>query len=482
MDIDKYKSAAIWASVKEILEEEKPNPFKTRMEAILHTEEEEYDLFRMVALDQVRDYTNAMMDDTQLKAYVPLGDYVFLVYAHRENLEITITTTYLKSLGDREDKDKEIVKIRYKAILDPDSPRLEASDYSNVSQKALNLADMLTVKFRLMDRNVEPLRVKTTQGVFRGITPKKLITNLLLGESQKVTVDGKPSVEGLDLVDPDRTETNVQVTIPSGTFVCEIPTYIQERANGVYKNGIGTYYQRYNKKPEKKKPLWFVYPLYDHERFEGSKGKEVAIFYAVPPKMATRAEKTYKVESGMIEIAIATDKITTNTTNVTQLNHGIGYRLTDSDAYMKKPVKVKDSGEAEGMRANLNREVGFMERKDGLNYVPVIRDITTNPYNEISKVATRQTGILKFIWENAEADYLYPGMPCKYCYMQDNELTEVKGTLVGVHASTVLQSSIAEHPRFTTHCVVLVATDAQVKPPEFDKKVGYRVKDDEEQT
>lgn len=480
MELDKYKSASIWASVKEILEEKKENSFKVRLEGVLHTEDEDYDLYRIVGFHTFRDYTKAMMDDIQMSAYIPLGDYIYLVYGNKDHLEVTITTTYLRAVGDKEDKDQEIIKTRYKAILDHSNPTFETSDFSNVSQQALNLSQVLTIQFRLVDRNVEPLRVKMTQGVFRGVAPDQLIKGLLLGESQKVKIDGKPAVEGLDLCKPDKTETSTQVVIPSGTFICEIPTYLQERAGGVYKYGIGTYYQRYKKAgsppSERQKPLWFVYPLYDHERFEGGKDRDVVTFFAAPSKLAGGVEKTFRTDSGTVEVVIATDKVTVTGTTVSQLNRGVGYRFADTNAFMKKPVKIK-AGEAEAVRANLNREVGFMERKDGLQYVPVIKDLTSNPYHEISQVSTRQTSLLKFTWENAIADLLYPGMPAKYCYMQDNELAEVKGTVVSVHAATLLLSSIAEHPRYTTHCVVTVATNSNVKPPEYDKEIGYAVQD-----
>lgn len=469
MDIGKYKESSIWASVKPILEQEKDNEIKIRLEAVIHADGQDYDVFRLMSFDVVRDYVTNMMDVIQVGIQVPLGDYQWLVHPKRDALEMTITKTYLKSVGDKEDKDKDKEKIKYKCIVDPSNPAHETSDIHNFSQQAINLADMVMVKFRLVDLKVEPLRVKMVQGSYRGIKPADLIKSVMIGESQKVKVDGKPAADGIDLVEPDKKEPSTQIVLPSGTFMFEVPTFIQERCGGVYKNSIGTYFQRY-----KKKALWFVYPLLDFERFEGSKERDVAVFYSAPPKIAGFVEKTWKVEGGKIEIIVGTEKNFRNTTAVTQLNDGVGFRFMDNNAFMKKPVKINGENEPEAMRANLNREVGFMERKDGLQYAPVIRDITSNVYHETAKVAHRQMGIVKFVWQNSDPDLLYPGMPMKYCFMQDNEPQELFGTILGVHGTTNNLATVAENARYVTHTIVSCAMGTPgLKDPKFKKEIAY---------
>ncbi|HXQ33706.1 MAG TPA: hypothetical protein VN843_06825, partial [Anaerolineales bacterium] len=126
-----------------------------------------------------------------------------------------------------------------------------------------------------------------------------------------------------------------------------------------------------------------------------------------------------------------------------------------------------------GARGNLNREVGFVNRGDGLIYAPVVKDISTNSFNETSKVTSRQTTILHFGWEHADESLIYPGMPMKFCYMQNDELCELKGTILGIHAMRMRQGTIAESDRYSTHCILSVAAEINTQLPEYDGEQSF---------
>src|ERR1700752_132670 len=343
MDVSRWQSSPIYLVVREITDG-KDVPYKSSLKATLHTVDQDYPVFKITSQDLVRDYNKMMMDDVQVTVMVPLGDYIYLVYPNKEHLEMTIVKTPLMSIGDADDTSKGIEEIRYKCIFDITNPSFSSTDFGSFSQEALNSTQFVTFKFRLMDRNIEPLRVKMVQGVFRGVTASDLIKSILLGESQKILIDGQPAVIGLDLVEPDNQSINGQVVLSSGTHICEVPTILQEKYKGVYKYGIGTYYQRYYQNT----PMWFVFPLFDFDRFDGGSEKNVAIFYSAPPKFTTGIERTYRVNAGVVEIIVTTDKHQINVTDVTQLNEGVGFRLIDSNAFMKKPVLIDEKGSAIG--------------------------------------------------------------------------------------------------------------------------------------
>lgn len=463
MDIDKFKQSPIWASVRDIINGD-DNPIKVRVSATVHTQDYDYDAFKIYSIDYIRDYMNAMTDDCQIKLLIPLGDYAYLIEPNKNNIEITVNTIHLQSIGDAEDSSAEIEKVRYKAIFDPSNPTFGSTDVANYTQKTMNNADILTIKFRLMDRNVEPLRIKTVHGIFRGITPEALTQSILLGESQKIIVDDKPAASGIDIVTPDRTEINDQVVIASGTFIYEVPTYLQEKAGGFYKYDIGTYFQRY-----KGETLWFIYPLYNYNRFDEDKERDVMIFYSVPPRYTGGIERTYRIEPGVVEAIVTSNKVQIDASDLSQLNRGVGYRLADAAAFMKKPIQLDEESSAIGARANLNQELVLLERDDGLNYAPVIRDIATNHYLEISKLSARRAALIRFIWENSDASLIYPGMPVKYSFIQNDEVISIKGTILNVHASMMKQGTLSESGRYTTKCVITIATELNTVLPTFEE-------------
>ncbi len=467
MNLANWRSSPVYLAVRDIFASEDP-PFRNRLKAVLHTSDRDYTVFKILSEEIVKDYSKSMMEDIRLTCSIPLGDYITLVYPNKDNLEMTVTRTPMKARGDSNNGKKNIQQIKYKCLFEPINPSFTSSEISNYDQATLNNSQFVTVYFRLMDRNAEPLRVKMTQGVFRGIGPEEMIKAILLSESQQILVDGKPAAEGLDIVKPDKTKAISQVVLSSGTHMCEVPTMIQENYDGVYKYGIGTFFQRYNGVP-----MWFVYPLFDFDRFDGREERDVAIFYSAPPKFTQGAERTYRVNPGVLEVVVTTDKHQINVSEIKQLNEGVGFRLMDTDAFMKKPAIIDADGEPVGARANLNREVNLLERKDGLNYVPVIKNFATNPYHETSKIASRTHTLLHFGWDNADETLIYPGMPMKFCYMEDNQYRELKGTILGLQAFRIREGNQIENDRFSTKCVISVATELNTQLPTYDGEKSF---------
>lgn len=464
MDLGKWQSSPAYLSVRDITNGDDV-PYKSKLSGVLHTVEHDYKIFKILSQHIVRDYNETMMDDVQVKIMVPLGDYIYLVYPNKDNLEMTIRKTPLNSMGSGENSASSIEETRYKCVFDTTNPSFTGTEFANYNQSTLNNTQFVDIKMKLMDRNVEPLRIKTVQGIFRGVSSSELIKSILLGESQNILIDGSPAVSGMDMVEPDNQIPNDQIILSSGTYICEVPTILQERYNGIYKYGIGTYYQRYNKNT----PTWFIFPLFDFDRFDGGGEKNIAIFYSAPSKYTMGIERTYRVKSGVLEVIVSSEKHQMNVSDVTQLNEGVGFRMVDTAAFMKKPVMIDETGSAVGARGNLNREVAFINRKDGLNHTPVVRNYSTNSYHETSKISARQATILQFGWENADESLIYPGMPMKYCYMQNNEFCELKGTILGIHSIRTRQGTIAEDDRYLTKCILSIATELNTQLPSFDK-------------
>jgi len=314
----------------------------------------------------------------------------------------------------------------------------------------------MDVYLELVDRSLEPLRIKTTGGAFRNVTVKDVCTALLMSESNMVTIDGKPSVAGVDVVEPDNTDTLSNVVIPHGTRLTSIPTLLQQR-HGIYNRGIGTYFQNFNGKK-----MWFVYPVYDTERFD-DKGKKV-IFYAVPQERFPQLDKSYTIDGDLLKIAVTAQKRYVDTAEVALMNAGSGYRMPDARSFMTKPVMLGEDG-PKASRANLNHEVAVKERDDNLNFAPV-SGASSNPFQQRSAILSRSMAQIDLVWECSDVSLIYPGMPCKFMYLSRGKVISVKGTILFVHGLSSRVENF-DASAYTQVCRISIACSALSHLPEL---------------
>lgn len=443
------EESPLWADIRNVLSS-KNNSIRFEYRALLHTEKEDYNIMKVVAIDFVRDYANNIGDTIFLSFMMPLGDYRNKLYPYKDNLEISLKKIVLEEVGSTQKKNSKIVVERYKAaFLSDRNPNVSASETEMYDAESLNKMDVVEVKVQLLDRSLEPLRIKTTAGVFRQVTVKKLIHALLMGESQKISIDGKPAVDGMDIVEPNNTDVLNHVILPQGLHITAIPTFLHEKVSGVYAGGIGTYLQIYNEKK-----LWFIYPLFNLKRFDENVSK--AIIYAIPKEKLTFSDRTYKKEGEILHILATSAKVFKDAGETDYMNKGSGFRITDARAFMKKPVKLTEDG-PQGSRVNLNHEVAIADRKDGLNYAPVSStNVTANPFREYSKVLARSVARLDLEWENCDISLLYPGMPCKYLFLQKEKIVELKGIILYVHGLTSLQGNKFTETSYKSTCQITI--------------------------
>jgi len=448
----------LWLDIKRILQG-KTNRVRFEYKGTLHTPKEDFEITKILTIDIVRNYVKNIGDEIFLQIMMPLGDYVKRLYPHRQNLEITIKRTSLFEAGQEKNTNDDIDVERYKAIFIYDkNPQIKTSDFDNIDKTSLDLTQILTVEFQLLNRALEPLRIKTTGGIFSNKNPKEVMQVLLGGESLKVLIDGKPSIDGIDIVEPDNTEKLSHVVIPQGTHVAAIPTYMQERMGGVYNAGIGTYLQTY-----KNKRYWFVYPLYKYTRFKTDKGPK-AIFYSTPPYRYPIVERTFRVEGDNIYILAMSTKKYIDKAEADMMNTGIGFRQADARAFMKKPVLLDEKGSVVGIKNRLVSEVGLKSRDDGLNYAPISNErISANPFKQYSQINAKNGANLRFSWYNANPNLLYPGMPCKFVYLENDRVKEINGIILFVHVSIDLEQKGVLGISYYTHSEVTIFAE-----PTFD--------------
>lgn len=426
-----YDHSTLWLEVRELIRNSngaKLFDFK----GILHTEKEDIAIWDLNPIATERDYLTQVGDTKVVRFKMPMGDYVNRLHPFRDNLEFTIRRTPLSEAGQQRKINTEISVIRYKALFNPkNNPPVGASDVQMYNIRDLNTIDMVEVQIELCHRSLEALRIKSTSGVYKDQYVDNFLKAVIGYEVNQVLVDGRPCVDVVSIVPPDNASLTPHITVPTGTRLVNLPTFLQHEL-GIYNRGIGTFFQVY-----RGKRTFFVYPTYDTERFSGDEPK--IVFYAVPQDKLPQLDRSYTVEGNIVKVAVTAQRVYTDSAEINTMNVGNGFRMADARSFMKKPVEFDENG-PKGNRARVNHELVIKNRKDGLDYAPVVQGgPSSNPYIQKSKILQSSLGQLDIVWENADEELIYPGMPCRYTYLSQGKAISVKGTVLFVHGLTTRQ-------------------------------------------
>ena len=451
-----FEKTPLWLDVRKIFNSV-TKPVKFRISGILHTEDEDIDIVKIIEIDNCRDYVNNIGDVVFISFIMPLGDYAQRFYPYRANLELTIVRELEEEVGNSIKSNQPILKEKYKAIFLPDvNMNIRANELESKDRFSLNLQDIVTVKLQLMNRSLEPLRIKTVGGTYQGYNQYTLIRTLLGGESLKVLVEGKKSIDGIDVVAPDNVKIRPDTLIPHGTLITSIPTFLQEKVGGVYNAGIGTYLQSYNDKL-----IWFVYPLFRTNRFDSNVPK--VVFYATPGHRYGGVERTYRVEDTITYVSVTGNKTYVDSGETDLMNAGSGFKMIDASKVMSQPVSITPTGPV-GDATVLNYSAGGEKRSDGLNYHPTSgREASVNPYIQSTAILQRQNAYIYLTWENSNPSLLYPGMPCKYVYLDKyDRVKHVTGTILFNHTFTRLTGQgISSSSYITSSMICITVTNIE---------------------
>jgi len=455
MPIGDIEYTPLWQDVKATVYSG-PKQVKFDYFVMVHTEQGDFNVFKLITLEDECDYANMIGSNVNLQFQVGLGDYLLRLYPFRANLEVSIKKVPQLETGGT-DMEKDVSVVRYKAILkpgknvEPTGTRITDHDY-----QTLNTSNLVDVFIELQDRNFEPLRLKTFPGgTFTNLTVKDIMTVCVFGESKNVLVDGAVPVDGIDIVEPDNTARIPYLIMPN-MKAAMIPTYLQERSLGVYNAGLGTFYQRY-----KDKSYWYIYSLFNPERFDEDVDRMV--FFAMPKERFPGIDRTYRQEGKITYVVVTGDRGYTDSGDLTDVNEGIGFRMPDANAMMKKPVVMTEQG-PKADRARLNTEVAGRKRADGNIFAPVVTN-SANPYRLYSQLACRQLARVDVVWENSDPDLIYPGMPCKYVFMDKEEYKELKGIIVYKYSCHSLVGRPVVSSTYRTSTQVTIMLEQFMDPP-----------------
>lgn len=404
--------------------------------------------YKLISIDNIRNYESNIGDECIIDILLPLGTYAKQVYPNKHILEITLNKTVLSDIGESSAVGEKIGLERFKAIMLVDeTPSLEGSDLDRYDEEALNLQKIITVSFQLLNRTLEKLRISNVGGIFRNTTANDVIKGILSSESVKVKVDSVPAITVVDMVDSQNKQKRDHIVIPQGTKLLEMPSYLQKRCGGVYATGLGTYLQG---------KAWWVYPLYDTQRFNTDTRTTLVIF-KVPSKRFNNVERTYRVDGNSVFVLGTGDVQHKDDGETGFVIDGNGFQIAQAKQFMNGGAVAVEDNKAVVSRGKLNSEPILFNKADNVNNVQVSKNkISDNSFVEYTALTARNGGITTMEWQNAEPNLLIPGMCVKIHYMDNDKLVETNGTLLSVQILTSLVGITMTSKRHTTTCALSI--------------------------
>lgn len=403
-------------------------------------------VLKLLSIDNLRDYTNGFTDELGVVVVIGGGTFAYDVYPKRNDLEMTLFRDPIGEVQDLVDLSRDIESQSFKAVLVDDKSDAMTAQMRHLQSKFTgDITELKFVAFQLIDRTVEQIRMKTMGQAFQNTTAAEALRYLLTLHSKDIDIDESGQVVGVDMYPPHNTEPQKNIVIPHGLAFCDLKSFITQKVAGIYNSGCGFYFQ---------KNTWFVYPLYDLTRFE--KDTKTVTFINVPKNKYPGIERTFR-KTGNQLIALVTGNVQHyDPTNQRQLVEGNGIRFTDARNVISG-FSATTNNRTMLLRANNNNEYLSENRPDGLNNIQLSPNrITSNTFNELSRMASRNGCYVEIVWENSDPGAITPGKPVRFMYCVKDEVFETIGVIQQIHNHTSNSQPGFANARHITNSAILL--------------------------
>lgn len=395
------------------------NPYKDNIEysLILHTPDADISIKILKLIETMRNYNTYVGDYTVVTFNMFAGDFIYDVFPNRDNLEMSIVK-YNKADASSTEVN------RYKFILLNNNRDVYGSNYTASTREELNRNELIRVEGQCLDRVLEGLRTIMVEGIYDGITLKDLITAELVEKIQDLQIEGSKEEISIDVVEPNNTSTVDNLMLPTGLYVMDFPSWLQNTIYGVYNNGLGTYLQMYNGKK-----TIFVFPLFDVNRFDSVENR--LIVYYPNTVLYDTIDNTFKLDGSTLKVITGSSLKSEDNAENDFMDEGDGFIRVLPDQMMNRNAIV----ETDKMTLDSTTQLEgtkFKNRRDGVSKgIYVGNEI--NMYKQRSYINRKTLGQYSFKWHFSNPDLIYPGMPMKYVYeTREGELVELEGIVQAI--------------------------------------------------
>ena len=417
-----------------------PRPAAFRVEAFVNSNGVLFESLKLIAEDGHRHFENGFADEIIVTLRFTLATFERYLWPNRQKLKVTIKATSIGESSDADNIGAPIIERQYDAVL------VENRDY-NLQGMPNYDAQMgfVDAQFQLINPAVQQFRLMTGGSNFHQQNPGTVVKGLLTYLSKQLKVPNEYAIKGVEMWPPDNETVSKHVIIPATTPAPDIPGYVQKYAGGLYNHGLGFYLHRH---------IWYVYPLYDHGRYE--RAKLTLDLFIVPHNRATGMNRTFQFKDSRLQVAITGDVRHKDSTDIQHLTTGNGVR------FMKATPMFSEFAEVSGNRAYVDSSKTtaqfLINKRDNAHQAIKLSSnpITDNVAYEMSKLAARNGHLVMMVWENARPDLLIPGMPVKIYYGVESGYETLVGTLLNVTYVTQLDAPGTTGERYRTTCSLYV--------------------------
>lgn len=451
MDI---KDSSLWREVTNITQNGE-KPVHQTWTATIYVGDQKIVPFKIVSVDIDRDYLNNYTDYILVDLRIPLGTYAKRIYPYLDQLEIELKRVSIGESNDAVNVDQAAQVERFTAImLDIGNPIVQSAIGSATAEEDLNRIDIPTVKFQLLNKSLEQIRVLPVGGIYRNMTGEDVVKSLLTKSSQTATVDATRKVKGVQMVKASNQKKRDAIILPQNLQLVDVPHHIHYNCGGLYSAGLGYYLQDDH---------WYVFPVFDSTRF--SDGDPTLTIINIPAHRLPGIERTYRKDGDNLVVLATGHTSFKDIRNTAQLNSGNGVRFADASQLVDNFATIKDN-RATATRAKTNTEILANKRPNDINYVTTaMRQINANPYVEYSELTARQGSGISLVWENADHTLIHPGMPTRVMYLDGNDVKEIYGVLQGGHLYASLRDPGVTSSRFVNQLTLSVFVKPIVETP-----------------
>ena len=421
---------------------------------------------KLLSIATTRNFHNDYGDDIVVKLLVNAGTYHQKLFPNKRDLKAILYREPLEEVTPATDLTRDIEAQEMRVVLTDNRSAVMESNQKYVENiDDTNTMNVMEIEIGLVDLALEKIRQMTFDGIYRNVKTWELTRHILTVASREVTDDLDIRIRGVDVYTPDNEERKKNIIIPSGTRLTDTPYYLHRNVAGIYSTGFG--YFLHNPPPKVKavgdqiiveqRPMgkyWYMFPLYNLKRFESSPKGLTLI--RIPMERFQNAERTFRRTLNQL-ICLVTD--TTNSVDDTefqQLNFGNGTRFADANVMFDGFGKTADNKTIISRKENLN-EYLVEDRPTRLNNVQFSdRRITTNTFEEASKMASRLGMYITCNWDNSDPGSVWPGMPVKYMFMAKGQVYETFGIVQAVqHYASLASQGVTTKRHITSTSFLL---------------------------
>lgn len=433
-----YANKGLMSSDTDLFLKEKGHSF-VGYKGIIHTVDDDIEVIYTVSIDFVSDFVGAYADRLVYKAVVAHSDWIKKILPNRANLELTIIRTYPEGVTHQ----------RYKAVI----PNHTLKDIAVDQLAKLNDFDLNNHQVGLCEvqgkyLQVEPLPTLTVSGNFRQLKVDQLMSQLIKGTTQAVTVRGGQIIDEVIILPPQKQQTLSQLNIPAGTPLLQLPAYIQKEC-GVYTQGLGSYIRPF----EDGKVTWWIYSLYDTTRWDTSNAR-LAISLG-NSTLNNLLPVTYQRDGKSLIIPGVYPSEQSEGVDTRAPLRATGVKVIDTDRVIEKPFKYDKTG-LYTAKGGLYHDVDVYKHHDGVDYSEPTVYRTSNYYQATSAAAYNQMIPMAILWNNSDHTLLIPAMPVRIYIDKGSYMEQVDGVLTGYQSSVDRVGSGTGNNRYTERTLLSI--------------------------